>query len=157
GRCGSIPSRPCAANESLFTAEGAARHSRNQTMKGGGVTGGGVDTASAREEGIGCSMTGSTSKEDAVQLFLTRHASRILGVLAGFDRLVFRGTLRNIAFVAGMEKFLSLRRVLLKDFSRFAQEATGALKSTSLEAAERLGRPVVYLPSGKTDKEKYAR
>src|SRR5262249_59846869 len=124
--------------QSLFNAEIAARHSRNQTMKGGGVTGGGVDTASAREVGIGCSMTGPTSKEDAVQLFLTRHASRILGVLAGFDRLVFRGTLRNIAFFPPVEKFLSLRRGLLEEFFRFAQEATGALKSASPDAGEQL-------------------
>lgn len=92
-----------------------------------------------------------------MKLFLARHASRVLGVLSGFDRLVFRGTLRNIAFVAGMETYLSMRRVLLKDFAGFAQEMTATLKAASLQEANRLGRPVVYLPSSKTDKEARAR
>jgi hypothetical protein len=82
-----------------------------------------------------------------VQRFIARHASNILGVLSGFDRLVLRGTLRNIAFVAGMEVFLSMRRVLLKDFGPFVEKATGLLKASSLREAERRGRPVLYQPS----------
>lgn len=89
--------------------------------------------------------------------FLSRHGSRIVGVLSGFDRLVLRGTLRNIAFVAGMEMSLSMRRVLLKDFSAYVQGATASLKAASLLQAERLGRPVIYLYSSATDKDALAR
>jgi hypothetical protein len=30
--------------------------------------------------------------------FIAKHQAQILGVLSGFDRLVFRGTLRGIAY-----------------------------------------------------------
>jgi len=96
-------------------------------------------------------------EDNAVQRFIARHSPRILGVLSGFDRLVLRGTLRNIAFVAGMEVFLSMRRVLLKDFSTYVQGATATLKAASLLEAERLRRPVMYLSSSATDKEAIAR
>jgi hypothetical protein len=77
--------------------------------------------------------------------------------LSGFDRLVFRGTLRQIAFVAGLMGFLWKRRVLLKEFGAWAQTQTKRLIETSREEAERLRRPIVYLPSSRTDKEAEAR
>ena len=30
--------------------------------------------------------------------FIARHQEQIVGVLSGFDRLVFRGTLRSVAY-----------------------------------------------------------
>jgi hypothetical protein len=39
--------------------------------------------------------------------FIARHAERITGVLSGFDRLVFRGTLRPISYPEGMMGYLS--------------------------------------------------
>lgn len=38
-----------------------------------------------------------------MQDFLTRHASKIAGVLRGFDRIVFRGYLRSISYAKGFE------------------------------------------------------
>lgn len=88
--------------------------------------------------------------------FIARHADRILGVLSGLDRLVFRGTLRRIAYVDGLGRFLNWRGVLLKDFGKFAEEATARVKAASEAEAQRLGRPVEYLESSRTDKEKVA-
>jgi len=34
--------------------------------------------------------------------FIAKHAEGIAGVLSGFDRLVFRGTLRSISYPEGM-------------------------------------------------------
>ena len=39
--------------------------------------------------------------------FIASHQDQISGVLSGFDRLVFRGTLRSIAYAAGMQHYLS--------------------------------------------------
>ena len=39
-------------------------------------------------------------------------------MLSGFDRLVFRGTLRPLAHAAGMQHYLSSNDVLLKHFGR---------------------------------------
>lgn len=89
--------------------------------------------------------------------FIARHADKIIGVLNGFDRLVFRGTLRQIAFVAGLMGFLWKRQVLLKDFGAWAQTLTKRLIETSRAEAERLRRPIVYLQSSRIDKEAEAR
>ena len=51
--------------------------------------------------------------------FLERHSSRVSGTLSGFDRVLFRGTLRSIAHVSGLEVFLYSQRVLFKDFSAY--------------------------------------
>jgi hypothetical protein len=37
--------------------------------------------------------------------FLERHHGRVTGTLSGFDRVLFRGTLRSIAYVSGLEVF----------------------------------------------------
>lgn len=89
--------------------------------------------------------------------FIQRFGDKIIGILSGFDRLVFRGTLREIAFVAGMLGFLRWRRILLKEFGRFALVATECLKEASLAKAAQLGRPVLFLPSSNTSKEDVAR
>lgn len=89
--------------------------------------------------------------------FLQRHAQKVIGVLSGFDRLVFRGTLRHLAYVTGFQKFLSKQGVLLKDFKPYAESMTNQLKEASCRLAEESGRPVRYLPSSRTSKEEVAR
>jgi len=37
-----------------------------------------------------------------MQEFIAKHREEIAGVLSGFDRLVFRGTLRSISYAEGM-------------------------------------------------------
>jgi hypothetical protein len=91
-----------------------------------------------------------------VKRFIARHAEKILGVLSGFDRLVFRGTLRRIAYVDGLGKFLNWSGVLLKDFAEFAQETTARVRAASEAESKRLGRPIVYLESSRQDKERIA-
>ena len=89
--------------------------------------------------------------------FIQKHAKRITGILAGFDRLVLRGTLRQLAYTAGMMIFMSFRSILLKNFGTFAQASTQMLREASLGEAEKRKRPVIYLASPKTDKEALAR
>jgi len=48
--------------------------------------------------------------------FIAKHENHIAGVLSGFDRLVFRGTLRSISWAEGMNHYLHANDVLLKDF-----------------------------------------
>jgi len=99
-----------------------------------------------------------TNKEDAVfESFVQRHAGKVIGVLSGFDRLVFRGTLRRIVYATGLKHLLDRHHVLLKDFPEVAKARTERLKAASLALAEETGRPVVYLPSSKTSKEETAR
>jgi hypothetical protein len=98
-----------------------------------------------------------STKEDAVDLFVTRHASLINGTLSGFDRLVFRGTLQPLVRDGGMFAFLSRAGVRLLDFKGFVQKTSDRVKEASLAEAERYGRPVRYLESSKISKEDLAR
>jgi hypothetical protein len=92
-----------------------------------------------------------------VEEFLSKHAEDVIGTLSGFDRLVFRGTLRVLAHAAGMMSYLWAARVLLKDFAAHAEGLTRRLKEASEELARRTGRPIRYLASSATDKDQVAR
>jgi len=41
-----------------------------------------------------------------MQKFIQRHQEDVIGVLGGFDRVLFRGTLRSISYGEGLEGFL---------------------------------------------------
>ena len=88
---------------------------------------------------------------------VTKNADHVIGVLSGWDRVVFRGTLRMLAFAGGMAAYLSRIGVLLKDFGDHAQAMTQQLMEASLKRAEMAGRPVQYLPSPSVRKEDLAR
>ena len=89
--------------------------------------------------------------------FLSRHADAVTGTLSGFDRLVFRGTLRMLAHRSGMMGYLWAMQVLLKDFASHAQALTRQLREASEELARRSVRPIRYLASSATSKEDIAR
>lgn len=89
--------------------------------------------------------------------FIARHADKVAGTLSGFDRLVFRGTLRAINFVEGMWHYLHANDVLLKDFKSHVEAVTDRIKIASTAEAERSGRPVRYLNSSTIDKNELAR
>ena len=79
------------------------------------------------------------------------------GVVSGFDRLVFRGSLRKIGYVRGMKGYLWAQQVLLKDFGTYVQHISEQVKQAALQCVEACGRPVQYLYSSLTNKEEIAR
>jgi len=89
--------------------------------------------------------------------FTATYAKQIAGVLSGFDRMVFRGTLRKIAYPFGLQGYLWANQVLLKDFGTHAQRVSEMVKAAALEAITSAGRPVRYLHSSREDKEQIAR
>jgi len=88
--------------------------------------------------------------------FLERHSDRITGTLSGFDRVLFRGTLRSIAHVSGLEVFLYSQHVLFKDFAAYVESLSERIIEQAKESASKLGRPYQYLPSSKESKEEIA-
>jgi hypothetical protein len=92
-----------------------------------------------------------------MERFVTRHQDRIAGILTGFDRMRFRGTLRSISYVQGLQKWLNSRGVLLKDFGTFAERLSAQLMDHAKTMAEATGRPIEYLPSWRVSKEDRAR
>jgi hypothetical protein len=88
--------------------------------------------------------------------FLERYRDRITGTLEGFDRVLFRGTLRSIAHVKGLQTFLYSHRILMKDFGDYAQSLSQQIVGHAKQVASDLGRPYIYLPSAKDSKEELA-
>lgn len=89
--------------------------------------------------------------------FLERFRSQITGVVSGFDRLVFRGSLIPLIREGGMYTFLKRAGVRLLDFKSFVLKTSETLKEASLAEAHDRQRPIRYLESSKIDKEDFAR
>jgi hypothetical protein len=92
-----------------------------------------------------------------MERFFERHQSRILGVLSGFDRMLFRGILRSICHVGGMDRFLSSQRVLYKDFGAYVNQLSEQMKDHAEAVARDAGRPLRYVASSEEKKEEIAR
>ena len=91
-----------------------------------------------------------------MKAFVQRFADKILGVISGFDRVRFRGSLRLLASVGGTGAWLHSKGILLKDFLSFAEGLTKQLREQSKQIAEEAGRPVTYL-EGFCNKEELVR
>jgi hypothetical protein len=89
--------------------------------------------------------------------FLQTFATVVSGVLSGFDRLFFAGSLRRLAFPLGLRNYLFFNRILWKDFAKHSQQVTARLEEASLRHAKELGREIRYLHSSQLRKEDIAR
>ena len=89
-----------------------------------------------------------------MQSFIERHRDKIKGVLSGFDRVRFRGTLRAISHAWGMTHFLQAAGVLLKEFKDFALTLTRQVRAAAEDAAKQADRPFVYLSSPSISKSR---
>jgi len=89
--------------------------------------------------------------------FIAKYAEKLQGVISGFDRLVFRGTLRAIRYAEGMKAYLIRKEVWVGDFAQHVQAVSERLKESSLAEARKLGRTILYLASSQSDKEALAR
>jgi len=89
--------------------------------------------------------------------FLSKFGQNITGILSGFDRVRFRGTLRLLFEPAAMERYLCSCGVLIKEFKHFAESVTAKVKAAAYRSAAAAKRPTQYLSSSKLSKEQYAR
>ena len=83
--------------------------------------------------------------------------AKLAGVLSGFDRLIFRGTLRLISYPEGMMGYLWAKQVRLTGFGRHVLRVSERLKQACRAKAEALRRPMKYLASAGESKEEVAR
>ena len=88
--------------------------------------------------------------------FLSKFGQNITGILSGFDRVRFRGTLRLLFEPAAMERYLCSCGVLIKEFKHFAESVTAKVKAAAYRSAAAAKRPMQYLSSSKLSKEQYA-
>jgi hypothetical protein len=117
----------------------------------------GLEVAFPRSHHRECSQFTRYEERTPCKSSSAKYADKIQGVLSGFDRLVFRGSLRKICYPFGMEGYLWATQVPLKEFGKHVNEIGGRVKDGALRCMLETGRPVKYLPSSKDDKEKIAR
>ena len=72
--------------------------------------------------------------------FTAKFADRIAGTVSGFDRLVFRGTLRKIAYPFGMQGYLWANQVPMTGFGAHVNEVSGRVKEAALRCVQEAGR-----------------
>jgi hypothetical protein len=103
-----------------------------------------------------------------MQQFIEKYAEQIHGVVSGFDRVVFRGSLRGLnygyrdsnlraAVALGMEQYLWHNRILFKDYLDHVKRVSQQVKQASEKGFHQQGRPVVYLRDSSADKDEIAR
>ena len=88
-----------------------------------------------------------------MQQFIKKYERHITGVLHGWDRIRFRGTIRLLAFVDGLFGWLCHRGVLLKHFKSFSIQLTEELKQSVVAIADAAGKPIRYLAAASLSKE----
>jgi hypothetical protein len=87
--------------------------------------------------------------------FIRKYEQDLNGTLSGFDRLVFLGTLwRNR--LSGLKGYLWSHGMGAKDFGAHAEKISKRVKAAAVAEFEAAGRPVLYLNSGRDDKQKIA-
>lgn len=89
--------------------------------------------------------------------FILEHSDSVMGVISGFDRLRFRGTVRLLANTAGLDSFLRHMGVLLKDAGAWMEKQSESITKASLKMADNSGRPVQYINNSSQSKEEIAR
>jgi hypothetical protein len=89
-----------------------------------------------------------------MQEFTAKYADRIQGVLSGFDRLVFRGSLRKIAYPFGMQGYLWANQVLLKEFGAHVNEVSARVKQAALECVGKPAGPCNTFNPARTTRRK---
>lgn len=100
--------------------------------------------------------------------FTEKYRDQIVGILSGFDRLVFRGSLRRLnyghwdralgALVArGMEEYLWQNKILCKPYVPHVKQVSERLQQTCLKRYRERNVPVIFLAFVPVDKEKLAR
>src|SRR2546429_9667872 len=85
--------------------------------------------------------TTSGEEQSAMKEFIAKHRNEIAGVLSGFERLIFRGTLRSLAHVAGVQIYLAMNNLLLQEFGGHLQQISQLMKEASLACARAHDRP----------------
>ena len=74
-----------------------------------------------------------------MQQFIGKFEKDIQGVLSGFDRVRFRGTLPRLSYSDGMKMYLIQNKILCKHYEDHVKAVQGAESNSSADG-ERQGR-----------------
>ena len=86
-----------------------------------------------------------------------RFADKIKGILIGFDRIVFKGTIQNICYPKGIEMFLNGHGVLNKDYKDWLMKQSAVIIKDAEDYSKSLkGKGIQYIASSSVRKETVA-
>lgn len=92
-----------------------------------------------------------------MQQFIARFRDQIQGTLSGFDRVVFRGSLRRLTHPQGMKMYLIQNGILCKEYKDHVAQVSQDLKNASVEPFRQQQLPVEHVYDPKSDKDAIAR
>ena len=81
---------------------------------------------------------------------------KLFGAIRGFDRIRFRGTIRELNTTAGMARVLNSLHVLLRDFKLFFKTITDSIILNAKGYCQTMGIPYIW-KLGETDKDAMAK
>lgn len=88
---------------------------------------------------------------------LHRFGALIKGSIKGFDRIVFKGSLRSIAYAVGMQSFLMAQGVLNKNYKEWVTtQSTAIIEAANEYSQKACGKGIIYIPSCNIRKEELA-
>src|SRR4051812_19839553 len=88
--------------------------------------------------------------------FIAKFETQMQGTLSGFDRVLFRGSLRRLTHPEGMKMYLIQNKLLCKHYKDHVKEVSACLQAASLAPFRRQQLPVKFV-TGKEDKDQIAR
>lgn len=92
-----------------------------------------------------------------MKAFLERHAEQVVGVLSGFDRMLFRGAIRSLAHAQGATVFLCQAGIKFTEYGEYVKRLSTRVKEASLAWGEAAGVKRLHLSSPKVSKDELAR
>src|ERR1035438_4892178 len=86
-------------------------------------------------------------RRNAMQQFVAKFEKDIQGVMSGFDRVLFRGSLRRLTHSLGMKWYLSQNDILCKAQAREGHRSLSAQRASAIPTTRRTtrwaaGRPI---------------
>lgn len=91
----------------------------------------------------------------ALNPFLQKYQSQVMGMVHALDRVRFQGSLRCLYHRDVFRQYLYELKVLWKDFKAFACGLTARVHQSAVDLARAAGRPYYYLRSSNISKEEW--
>ena len=85
-----------------------------------------------------------------MESFIDLHKTIILGVIEGFDRIIFKGWFDSFFPKGAIARYLGQRGILLKHAKEFFCQESNRIIDHAKQFAQQAGRPYIYLASAHT-------
>src|SRR5674476_614151 len=95
-------------------------------------------------------------RRNAMQQFIAKFEKEIQGVMSGFDRVLFRGSLLRLNHSKGMKWYLAENNILCKQYEDHVKAVSQKVKKAALQPFQQQNLLIKHV-YGREDKEQIAR